>query len=190
MAASKFRFLFFQFVAEISMGSCQESSAGRISSMARRSSGLGIGLRLVLLLIGAALVAGRAEALEWRWSYEGVGVSASGSFTTKDTPDADGFYEITALAGQANGVAIAGLQPPGTAIPATRAIRSTTLSAPPSRNCRSTASDMDSRAAPTTILSMARISSARLLRFLLRPREPQDERTGCCLQGGHRPLTA
>jgi hypothetical protein len=78
---------------------------------------VGIGLRLVLLLIGPALVAGRAEALEWRWSYEGAGVSAAGSFTTRDAPDADGFYEITALAGQANGVAIAGLQPPGTAIP-------------------------------------------------------------------------
>ena len=99
------------------MGSCQNSSTGGIGPMARRFSGWGIGLRLVLLLIGAALVAGRADALEWRWGYEGAGVSASGSFTTKDAPDADGFYEITALAGQANGVAIAGLQPPGTAIP-------------------------------------------------------------------------
>jgi hypothetical protein len=69
------------------------------------------------LVIAAALIAPPAQALEWRWSYEGEGVSASGSFTTKDAPDADGFYEITALAGQANGVAIAGLQPPGTAIP-------------------------------------------------------------------------
>ena len=44
--------------------------------MASRFSGWGVGLRLVLLLIGAALVLGRAEALEWRWSYEGAGVSA------------------------------------------------------------------------------------------------------------------
>jgi hypothetical protein len=85
--------------------------------MASRFSGWGVSLRLVLLLIGAALVLGRAEALEWRWSYEGAGVSASGSFTTKDAPDANGFYEITVITGEANGVAITGLQPPGTSIP-------------------------------------------------------------------------
>jgi len=85
--------------------------------MASRFSGWGVSLRLVLLLIGAALVAGRADALEWRWSYEGAGVSASGSFTTKDAPDANGFYEITVITGEANGVAITGLQPPGTSIP-------------------------------------------------------------------------
>jgi len=85
--------------------------------MASRFSGWGVGLRLVLLLIGAALVLGRAEALEWRWSYEGAGVSASGSFTTKDAPDANGFYEITVVSGEANGVAITGLQPTGTSIP-------------------------------------------------------------------------
>jgi hypothetical protein len=44
-------------------------------------------------------------------------VSASGSFTTKDAPDANGFYEITVITGEANGVAITGLQPPGTSIP-------------------------------------------------------------------------
>jgi len=69
------------------------------------------------LLIGAALFAESAEALEWRWSYQGEGVTASGTFTTTDRPDADGFYEITAIAGEANSVAITGLQPPGTAIP-------------------------------------------------------------------------
>jgi hypothetical protein len=69
------------------------------------------------LAIAAALVALPAEALEWRWSYQGEGVAASGVFTTKDAPNAEGFYEITAIAGEANGVAIAGLQPPGTSIP-------------------------------------------------------------------------
>ena len=68
------------------------------------------------LLIGAALVF-PAEALEWRWSYSGAGVKASGAFTTTDKPDADGFYEITAIKGEMNGVAITGLQKPGTAIP-------------------------------------------------------------------------
>ena len=54
---------------------------------------------------------------EWRWSYQGEGVTASGVFTTKDTPNADGFYEITGIKGEANGVAITGLQPAGTSIP-------------------------------------------------------------------------
>ena len=36
---------------------------------------------------------------------------------TKDAPDANGFYEITVITGEANGVAITGLQPPGTSIP-------------------------------------------------------------------------
>ena len=75
---------------------------------------LKLGLALV---IAAALVALPAEALEWRWSYQGEGVAASGSFTTKDTPNADGFYEITEIKGETNGVAITGLQPAGTSIP-------------------------------------------------------------------------
>jgi hypothetical protein len=75
-------------------------------------------LRLGLaLVIAAALVALPAEALEWRWSYQGEGVAASGSFTTTDTPNADGFYEITKIKGEANGVAITRLQPAGTSIP-------------------------------------------------------------------------
>ena len=64
-----------------------------------------------------ALFSVPAGALEWRWSYRGEGVAASGTFTTTDTPDADGFYQITAITGAANGVAITGLQPAGTAIP-------------------------------------------------------------------------
>jgi len=75
-------------------------------------------LRLaVSLLIAAAIVAQSAEALEWKWSYHGEGVEASGAFTTRDAPDADGFYEITKVTGEANGVAITALQAPGTAIP-------------------------------------------------------------------------
>jgi len=75
-------------------------------------------LKLALfLLTGAALAALPAEALEWTWSYQGEGVAASGAFTTKDTPNADGFYEIISITGEANGVAIESLQPPGTSIP-------------------------------------------------------------------------
>ncbi len=78
----------------------------------------GIRLKFALsLVIAAALVAPPAEALEWRWSYQGEGVAASGAFTTTDTPNADGFYEITKISGEANGVAITSLQPPGTSIP-------------------------------------------------------------------------
>ena len=69
------------------------------------------------LAIAAALVAFRAEALEWRWSYQGEGIAASGVFTTKDAPNADGFYEITGIKGEANGVSITGLQPAETSIP-------------------------------------------------------------------------
>jgi hypothetical protein len=64
-----------------------------------------------------AFTARSAEALEWRWSYRGEGVAASGALTTKDTPNADGFYEITRITGEANGVAITGLQPSATSIP-------------------------------------------------------------------------
>jgi hypothetical protein len=69
------------------------------------------------LAIGAALLAGAAQAATWKWSYQGEGVTASGGFVTKDAPDADGFYEITAISGEANGVAIARVQPAGTSIP-------------------------------------------------------------------------
>jgi hypothetical protein len=75
-------------------------------------------LKLALaLVIAAALVAPPAKALDWRWSYQGEGVTASGSLTTKDAPDAGGFYAITGIKGEMNGVAITGLQPPGTSIP-------------------------------------------------------------------------
>jgi hypothetical protein len=73
-------------------------------------------LRFALALIAAAFVAS-AEASEWRWSYQAEGVTASGDFTTKDAPNPDGFYEITGIKGEMNGVAITGLQPAGTSIP-------------------------------------------------------------------------
>ena len=69
------------------------------------------------LAVGFALIASGAQASTWRWSYQGEGVAASGAFTTKDAPDPDGFYEITGITGEANGVAITGLQSSGTSIP-------------------------------------------------------------------------
>ena len=74
-------------------------------------------MKFALSLLIAVALALPAEALEWRWSYQGEGVSASGALTTKDKPNADGFYEITGIKGEANGVAITALQPPGTSIP-------------------------------------------------------------------------
>ena len=75
-------------------------------------------MKLALSLFSlAALITCPVEALEWRWSYQGEGVTASGSLTTKDGPNADGFYEITGIKGEMNGVAITGLQPAGTSIP-------------------------------------------------------------------------
>ena len=75
-------------------------------------------MKLALSLVSlAAVLACPAEALEWRWSYQGEGVAASGAFTTKDAPNADGFYDITGIKGEMNGVAITGLQPAGTSIP-------------------------------------------------------------------------
>jgi hypothetical protein len=77
-----------------------------------------IRLKLALALaIAAAFVAPPANARDWRWSYQGEGVAASGVLTTKDAPNADGFYEITGIKGEMNGVAITGLQPAGTSIP-------------------------------------------------------------------------
>jgi hypothetical protein len=73
-----------------------------------------LGLSILSL---ATLIALPAQALEWRWSYQGEGVTAWGSLTTKDAPNADGFYAITGVKGEANGVAITGLQPAGTSIP-------------------------------------------------------------------------
>jgi hypothetical protein len=84
----------------------------------RLGSSGGIRLKRAYWLVAAVtLHAFPAEALEWRWSYTGEGVTASGSLTTKDAPDSEGFYEITGVRGEMNGVAITGLQPAGTSIP-------------------------------------------------------------------------
>ena len=80
----------------------------------RIRNGLGV---LGALASLAAPIAAAQHALTWRWSYDGPGISASGTFTTKDMPNADGFYEITAISGEANGIAISGLETAGTSVP-------------------------------------------------------------------------
>ena len=76
-------------------------------------------MRLALALsLAAATAAGSAQAsTRWRWTCTGPGFEAKGELTTDGHPDADGFYAITGIAGEANGVAITGLQPARTAIP-------------------------------------------------------------------------
>lgn len=53
----------------------------------------------------------------WTWSITGDALDASGMFSTTGVPNSEGFYLITGITGQRNGVAIVGLQPTGTAIP-------------------------------------------------------------------------
>jgi hypothetical protein len=53
----------------------------------------------------------------WDWSYTGAGIAASGTFTTDNSPDGAGYYELTGIFGSRNGLAITGLVPAGTAIP-------------------------------------------------------------------------
>jgi hypothetical protein len=76
-------------------------------------------MKLALTVVfGAAMAAGDAEAsMQWRWTCEGPGFEAKGALTTDDKPDMDGFYAITGVTGEANGVAITALQSPRTAIP-------------------------------------------------------------------------
>jgi hypothetical protein len=72
------------------------------------------------LALFAALTSTSASAIGstlWDWDYSGSGISASGTFTTVETPDANGGYLITAISGARNGVNISGLQAPGTWIP-------------------------------------------------------------------------
>ncbi len=58
-----------------------------------------------------------AFALSWNWNYSGSGIAASGTFTTNDTPDNLGFYQISGITGLRNGETITGLQAAGTPIP-------------------------------------------------------------------------
>ena len=70
------------------------------------------------LLIGIAAFAVPVQASTlWSWNYAGAGITANGTFTTLDSPDAQGGYLITAITGTRNGKAIVALQPTGTWIP-------------------------------------------------------------------------
>jgi hypothetical protein len=73
-----------------------------------------MGFAALTIAVGAFTLSG---ATLWNWNYTGPGISAHGTFTTVDTPDAHGEFLINSISGERNGVAITGLQAPGTAVP-------------------------------------------------------------------------
>ena len=73
-------------------------------------------------------------ALTWSWQYSGAGISAAGTFTTEDMPDADGFYQITGITGTRNGVAITGFSRPARPFRAMSRLRSTISCGRPRRS--------------------------------------------------------
>lgn len=71
-----------------------------------------------VVAVAGLLGAGVARAdLVWEWGYTGAGVDAWGTMTTADSPNSEGFFEITDITGVRNGDAIISLQPTGTSIP-------------------------------------------------------------------------
>ncbi|MHC0062884.1 PEP-CTERM sorting domain-containing protein [Nostoc sp. UIC 10890] len=60
-----------------------------------------------------------ASALNWNWNYSNTvtDITAGGTFTTNDSPDDLGFYQILEITGTRNGETITSLQPAGTPIP-------------------------------------------------------------------------
>jgi MYXO-CTERM domain-containing protein len=56
-------------------------------------------------------------SLLWDWRYTGDGVTADGTFVTGNTPDGNGYYQITGITGVRDGSAIVTLEPAGDAIP-------------------------------------------------------------------------
>lgn len=61
----------------------------------------------------AVLVSAPASAAVFNFNYTGTGITASGTFTTNDQPNADGFQLVTALTGTRNGLTLS-LLPVGT----------------------------------------------------------------------------
>lgn len=75
-------------------------------------------LRAALPLFAVLCASVPAHAAKvWDWQFSSGTVTASGTFTTVDTPDGTGGYLVTAITGTRNGENITGLQAAGTAIP-------------------------------------------------------------------------
>lgn len=79
--------------------------------------------RLRLILLSSVFVSWLAPASDasaekiWNWRYTGGKISASGTFSTSETADEQGYYEILSIAGHRNGERITGLHPAGKSIP-------------------------------------------------------------------------
>ena len=70
------------------------------------------------LFCAATLLSAPASAsLLWHWQYTGVDIEARGQFTTTDSANSNGYYEIIGITGTRNGAAITGLIPTGESIP-------------------------------------------------------------------------
>jgi PEP-CTERM motif len=70
------------------------------------------------LFWAATLLSAPASAsLLWHWQYTGVDIEARGQFTTTDSADSNGYYEIIGITGTRNGAAITSLTPTGEGIP-------------------------------------------------------------------------
>jgi len=72
------------------------------------------------LIVALALLSTSGIAcadLHWTWDYSAQGIRASGTLTTTETQDKDGYYLITGIKGTRNGAAITALSAVGTAIP-------------------------------------------------------------------------
>ena len=90
-------------------------------------------LAALIALASSAMLSAPSAAVtwDWRYSYDGKAeqpdwsgetlfpgkILASGTLTTSDRVDNNGFYKILSISGQRNGVAIAGLMPTGTSPP-------------------------------------------------------------------------
>jgi hypothetical protein len=79
-------------------------------------TGRRVSIALGFVLGLAAALSAQAATL-WDWSYTAPGIAASGTLTTADTANSQGFYPITSITGTRNGETITGLQRLGTAIP-------------------------------------------------------------------------
>ncbi|HTI84178.1 MAG TPA: hypothetical protein VL614_27315 [Acetobacteraceae bacterium] len=76
-------------------------------------------MKIIISAVGASIffsVPVLAQQL-WCWSFTGTGVFAAGTFVTGPSVDAEGFYPITAITGNANSATVTALQPTDTSIP-------------------------------------------------------------------------
>jgi hypothetical protein len=70
-----------------------------------------------LIVAGILWMQNAAAEKIWNWKYTGHNIAASGVFTTSETADSQGFYQISKISGHRNGELITGMHPTGSAIP-------------------------------------------------------------------------